>query len=76
MRNNYHITMESFGAECPMNWQEIANFLNDKIDELVEETDSEYELQYRLRRLWDDYCDGKINGAPIPSDEPWSDDND
>ena len=29
----YYITVESFGSECPENWEEIAAFLNDIIDQ-------------------------------------------
>lgn len=67
------ITMESFGSECPMNWEEIANYLNDKIDELENTIEDEDELNEALDQLWEDYCNGDMPDAPVASDEPWRD---
>lgn len=53
------ITMDSFGSECPSNWEEIANFLNALIEERGIEDDPE-----ELDQLWEDYCNGDIPGAP------------
>lgn len=33
--NTYHITMDSFGTDCPENWEEIAENLNRQIDEAL-----------------------------------------
>ncbi len=51
---------DSFGADCPTNWEEIADYLNDKYRELygdVEDSDL-------AERLWDDYCMGHLADAP------------
>ena len=53
------ITMDSFGSECPSNWEEIADFLNALIEERGIENDTE-----ELDQLWEDYCNGDIPGAP------------
>ncbi len=53
------ITMDSFGSECPENWEEIADFLNALIEERGIENDPD-----ELNRLWEDYCNGDIPGAP------------
>ena len=53
------ITMDSFGSECPANWEEIADFLNAIIEERGIENDED-----ALDQLWEDYCNGDIPGAP------------
>lgn len=53
------ITMDSFGSECPSNWEEIADFLN----AIIEERGIENDLD-ELDQLWEDYCNGDIPGAP------------
>lgn len=53
------ITMDSFGSECPENWEEIADFLNALIEERGIENDPD-----ELNQLWEDYCNGDIPGAP------------
>lgn len=35
MKMTYHITMDSFGTECPDNWEEIAEKLNRQIDDAL-----------------------------------------
>ena len=69
MYNDYHITMDSFGDECPRNWQEIANYLNERIDSM-DITDEFGELTTDGREaiddLWERYCAGQIEGAPKP----------
>ena len=53
------ITMDSFGSDLPENWEEIADFLNNLIEERGIEND-----QDELDQLWEDYCNGDIPGAP------------
>jgi hypothetical protein len=80
MFNEYHITMDSFGDTCPANWEEIAAYLNDKIDAIVDSYGDEAEYSRdcddEIRQVWEDYCNGKfdadittatidINGTPI-----------
>lgn len=76
MFDNYEITMDSFGSECPENWEEIASFLNDLIDTKADElttTDDwgiqsvdEDELKLFVDGLWETYCAGELDGAPAP----------
>lgn len=53
------ITMDSFGSMLPENWEEIADFLNNLIEERGIENDPD-----ELDQLWEDYCNGDIPGAP------------
>lgn len=53
------ITMDSFGSMLPGNWEEIADFLNNLIEERGIENDPD-----ELAQLWEDYCNGDIPGAP------------
>ena len=76
MYNTHEITMDSFGSDCPANWEEIASYLNDIIETYVEElttTDNlgmeeidEDELRRRIDDLWECYCAGDLEGAPAP----------
>ena len=73
---SYEITMDSFGANCPENWEEIASFLNDLIDEKADElttTDDlgiqsvdEDELKLFVSDLWEQFCAGELEDAPKP----------
>lgn len=47
------VTVDSFGAEIPQNWEEIADFLNHLIDG-----------GYDSRDVWEDYWNGDIPDAP------------
>ena len=58
-----HITMDSFGSDCPNNWEEIADFLNNIIDEHEPEEDETDENEWHIR-LWERYCNGEILDAP------------
>jgi hypothetical protein len=55
----YYITEDSFGEYCPANWQEIADYMNDIIDErgIAEDFDA-------VCVLWEAYCSGDIPGVP------------
>lgn len=73
---NEYITMESFGQDCPRNWEEIADYLNDIIDGMsVTDEDGELTTEGRekIANLWERYCAGELEGAPVPSAEPWED---
>ena len=59
MFNTNYITMDSFGSDCPANWEEIADFLNNLIDER-----GIYDDRDELDQLWEDYCNGDIPNAP------------
>ena len=68
------ITMESFGADCPSNWEEIAAYLNGIIDGTDGITDADGELTAEGRekidgiweRYWSDYHSGELKDAPVP----------
>lgn len=77
MYNDYMIDMDSFGSECPANWEEIASYLNDIIDTYIAEAtsidedgmewiDDEAALRDRIAALWESYCAGDIAEAPAP----------
>ena len=69
MFNEYHITMDSFGQDCPANWEEIADYLNGVIDEMdVTDEDGELTMDGRdqIEALWERYCAGEFEGAPAP----------
>lgn len=82
-RDDYRITMDSFGSICPANWEEIADYLNDKIDEIisgmVEEDEYGLEccntdyLRAKIDALWTACLSGELADAPVASDEPWED---
>ena len=69
-----YITMDSFGDYCPVNWEEIADYLNARINKLIEENDGltdEYgELTEEgwdiLAGQWESYCEGEFLDAPKP----------
>lgn len=56
----YYVTADSFGAELPANWEEIAAFLNRVADErgIAEDHDA-------CNELWEEYWTGSIPGAPV-----------
>ena len=84
MYNDYHITMDSFGQDCPANWEEIASFLNDVIDKELEAcgddafdtaawkglSDEGHEI---VNSVWERYCNGELPGCPETSTAIWVD---
>lgn len=67
--------MESFGADCPANWEEIASFLNGLLDERVTEGMDDRDICEIADQLWEDYWNGNLKDAPAPSEELWEDVN-
>ena len=51
----HYITVDSFGADLPDNWEEIASFLNAIIDERGIADDIS-----AVNELWDDYWEGRL----------------
>ena len=53
------IDEDSFGDEIPVNWQEIAAYLNHEIQErlITHNRDA-------IDALWEAYCRGELEGAP------------
>lgn len=68
MFNDYHVTMDSFGQECPKNWNEIAAYLNSKIDELPE-YDNEQDRKDAIEDIWSEYWNAYHSGI-LPDDAP------
>lgn len=62
----HYITADSFGAELPVNWRQIAAFLNNQIDELGISEDRD-----ACDELWEEYWRGHIGGPDVymPRDE-------
>ena len=70
---NTYITMDSFGTECPENWQEIAANLNRRIDEALTaagETPEYGELSDECREIvdgiWERFTAGELANCPAP----------
>lgn len=49
-------TVESFGSNCPTNWEEICDYLNEKIEDGMDKDD--------LEEIWETYCNGGYADAP------------
>lgn len=63
--------MDSFGADCPENWEEIASYLNDAVENMGDEIFDEFgeltlEGRDQVDDLWERYCAGDIEDAPKP----------
>lgn len=58
MINEYHISSDSFGPILPYNWETIADYLNDKIDELDEYSED------GVNAIWNAYWNGEYEDAP------------
>lgn len=65
--------MNSFGSNCPMNWEEIADYLNALLNEKTTDDMDEIDIRELSDSIWEAYCAGDLDGAPAPSDEPWED---
>ena len=81
MYHDYHITADSFGSNCPGNWEEIAAFLNGLIDEHLNNAADAFEPGYDdtglstegheiVDHIWSLYCAGEIEDAPAPEESP------
>ena len=67
--NNYLVNMDSFGDNCPTNWEEIAAFLNPMIEKVIDELGDEaedWEIQDETNKIWDAFCNGEIKDCPEP----------
>ena len=65
MFEKYRITEDSFGSVCPKNWEEVADYLNDKIarrfDELERDNADSDEYRYEADAIWENYCNGEYD---------------
>ena len=46
---------DSFGSNCPDNWEEIIDYLNDILESRSEDD---------MEEIWEQYCSGSLEGAP------------
>lgn len=62
------VTVESFGDTVPENWQEIAAYLNAKLDALGIPEDGEMpqEAYDQYAAVWERYWNGDYEDAPMP----------
>lgn len=61
-RHKYYVTGDSFGADCPDNWEEIADSINEFLDEVwdsatEEEQDEREQHEERAEREWRDFTE-------------------
>ena len=59
----YYIDENSFGSEIPENWKEIADYLNEVIDELDIAND-----RNAVNELWESYWNGDVRWYAVMSD--------
>ena len=58
--------MESFGQDCPRNWEEIAAYLNDQIDGLDPD---DLDDRDKINAIWEDYWSA-YHAHELPDDAP------
>lgn len=56
-------TVDSFGGNCPENWEEIADALNEKVNKLGIYFDRDAQDE-----LWEEYWDGELPDTPVPKE--------
>ena len=61
---NWLIDVDSFGADCPENWEEIADFLNEIIRKEIREDMDYRDKDYVSEKVWEAYCNGDLKDAP------------
>lgn len=60
------ITHESFGSDCPKNWEEIAEYINDSIRYRLESDDfNECDLSTIADSFWEAFWQGEFADAPV-----------
>ncbi len=60
-----YFSMESFGADLPTNWEEIASWLNALLDERVTDDMDDRDIREVAEQLWVDYWGGRLEAAPM-----------
>lgn len=68
-----YYTMDSFGADCPANWAEIAAWLNAKLTGAVTDVMDDGDIRAVADAIWEDYWNGNLEDAPAASEELWED---
>ena len=66
MPERYLITVDSFGENCPDNWEEIAGYLNFLLEEAWNEGCYAEAIEFKdvVETIWDKYCNGMLPDAP------------
>lgn len=54
-----YFTMDSFGSDCPENWEALCEFLNKKAAAIIGPDDDERE---KLDQIWEAFCAGDYDG--------------
>ena len=72
----YHYNMESFGSNCPDNWQEICTYLNSKLDSVLSMDPDNFDSSNPdglsddgreiVAKIWNEYCMEQYHDAPVP----------
>lgn len=60
-----HITVDSFGADLPANWEAAADLLNEKIDALAEDEFGNIDEE-EVNEIWENYCAGDYDDEIEP----------
>ena len=63
-----YFTADSFGSECPVNWEEICDALNALAEErdLLNNPECDPDKDDALRQIWEDYFNGDLPDIPAP----------
>lgn len=64
-KHEAHITVDSFGADLPANWEAAAVLLNDKIDALDEDEYGNIDEE-AVNEIWENYCAGDYDDEIQP----------
>lgn len=64
-----YYNMDSFGADCPLNWEEIAAYLNEAVENMGDGIFDEFgdltlDGSVRVEALWEAYWAGDLPDAP------------
>lgn len=65
-----YFTIERFGTDVPVNYEEILEALNWNFEWELDGDESEKEVKEAVESFWEKYCDGSLNG--IPEEQWWS----
>ena len=60
----YIIDEDSFGSNCPKNWEEIADFLNEIIESRADGDYDVDDMNALSDEVWEQYCNGELKDAP------------
>lgn len=68
-----YFDMDSFGQDCPMNWEQIADYLNSIIEDMEGITDEFGEVtpdgREQIDNVWENYW-GDYHSGTLPENAP------